>query len=109
MAITLTTKKGTVVECEAVTAGRRFPVLHILTRTLTGGRAYDIFSDPEETEELTAVSEETVIGDDGEKTTERLVKVYRGYTDLYSVGPSPYAGGELLIWLNRPPEEEDEG
>lgn len=90
--ITITTKKGIVIACDAVTPGAQYPVLHIHTHALSGADAFSIFSDPEQTEELT----ETRAVDGKEET-----RVFTGFTALYSVGKSPFISGALLIWLNR--------
>ena len=47
--------------------------------------------------------------EDGSTERQTAVKhtVYRNFTNLYSVGPSPYMEDALLIWLNYAmPKEE---
>ena len=111
MAHTITTATGRVIDVEGVTAGRQYPVLHINTRALTGAEAYAIFSDPAETAVLDEARDVTVetTKEDGSTERQTAVKhtVYRNYTNLYSVGPSPFYDGALLIWLNYAmPKEE---
>lgn len=84
----LETGKGTKINCDAVTPGSVYPVLHIHTPALTFAEAGAIFSDPEQTAELTVMDEDAVT-------------VYTGFTVLYSVQQSPFISGDLLIWLNK--------
>lgn len=111
MAHTITTATGRVIDVEAVTAGRQYPVLHINTKALSGAEAYAIFSDPAETAVLDEARDVTVETTKEDGSTERQTAVehtvYRNFTNLYSVGPSPYMGDALLIWLNYSmPKEE---
>lgn len=104
MAHTITTATGRVIDVETVTAGSMYPVLHIHTKALSGAEAYAIFSDPSETAVLDEAQDITVRIplQDGTTETQNATehRVYRNYTNLYSVGPSPFVDGALLIWLN---------
>lgn len=106
MAIHIKTATGKEYECADVTAGNLYPVLHIHTNALTGAEAYTIFSDPAETETLEEIKDIVIVETDeaGEerKTAAQRHRVYEGFTQLYSVGPSPLIPGCLLIWLTRP-------
>ena len=92
--VTVTTAKGLVIDCDSVVAGRQYPYIHIHTSKLTRVEADRIFDDPEQTIVLQADYE------DGTRT------VFRGYTLLYSVQISPFIAGDLMIWLQRPPQIE---
>lgn len=111
MAHTITTAQGRVIDVAAVTAGSMYPVLHIHTSALTGAQAYAIFSDPAETSVLDEARDVTVEVPMADGSTERQTAtehhVYRNYTSLHSVGPSPFVSGALLVWLNldQPKEE----
>ena len=111
MAHTITTATGRVIDVAGVTAGRQYPVLHINTRALTGAEAYAVFSDPAETAVLDEARDVIVEQQKEDGSTEEQTatehRVYRNFTNLYSVGPSPYMGDALLIWLNYSiPKEE---
>lgn len=110
MAHTLTTATGRMIDVEAVTAGAMYPVLHIHTKDLPGAEAYTLFSDPDETVLLDEAQDVTVSVplEDGTVESQNAVEhhVYRNYTSLYSVGPSPFVEGALLIWLNLAPPKE---
>lgn len=106
MAIYIKTATGKEYECEAVTAGTLYPVLHIHTNALTGAEAYTVFSDPNETSVLEEIKDVVIVETDenGEeqKVEAQRHRYYEGFTQLYSVGPSPLIPGCLLVWLTRP-------
>ena len=108
MALYIKTATGKVYECEAVTPGSMYPVLHIHTKALTGAEAYTVFSDPEETEELEEIKDVVIVETDenGEeqRTEAQRHRKFTGFTQLYSVGPSPFIPDAILIWLTRPAE-----
>lgn len=110
MAHTITTATGRVIDVAGVTAGRQYPVLHINTSALTGAEAYAVFSDPAETAVLDEARDVIVEQRQEDGSTERQPAtehhVYRNYTNLYSVGPSPFYDGALLIWLTYAMPEE---
>jgi len=111
MAYFITTAAGRVIDVEAVTPGAQYPVLHIHTTALTGAQAYAVFSDPAETREITEEKDvlQPVTNADGTQAPEIVhrTRVFRDFTQLHSVGPSPFYKGALLIWLNKPAEEEE--
>lgn len=120
--ILLITNKGKEIECEAVTKGSQYEVLHIYTHAITPVEAYQIFGDPEETETLTTRERKVVkvveeVEKDG-KTVEETKdattieeKQYKGFTEVYSVQKPPFFQyedkNEILIWLQKPRTEEE--
>lgn len=108
MSLTITTATGRVIDCDAVTLGRAYPVLHIHTHALSRVESTQIFDDPLETAVLTETRDVLVDveleGGATERRPAQETRVYRGWTDLHSVERSPFVDGALLIWLNRPPE-----
>lgn len=99
--VTLKTKFGNEIQCEAVMRGRQFDVVHIYTHTISPIQAYEILGDPNEAEELTVIEE---IGD------HVATRKYRGYTDIFCVRKSPLftdvSNNEILIWLQKPQNDE---
>lgn len=108
MALYLTTATGKTYECDAITPGSLYPVLNIHTHALTGAEAYTVFSDPAETETLEETKDVVMIEEDdnGEEKRQEMQRhrLFKGFTQLYSIGPSPLVPGALLIWLTRPAE-----
>ena len=119
--ILLTTNKGKKIECDIVTKGSQYEVLHIYTHAITPVKAYQIFGNPAECEKLTTREEKTVkiskmVEKDGEMVeqiedaTAVDERVYTGFTEVYSVQKPPVAfvdnKDEILIWLQKPKEEE---
>lgn len=100
------TATGKAYECEAVTPGSVYPVLHIHTRALSGAEAYTVFSDPQETAVLEEIKDVVIATTDEngteQKTAAERHRLFEGFTQLYSVGPSPLIPDCLLIWLTRP-------
>lgn len=93
----LTTALGEQIACETIVYSERYQFLHIHTGALTAVEAARIFSDPEQTGTLTAVD------DDG------APRVYRDFTELWSVQRSPFVPDALMIWLQRPAAKNEEG
>lgn len=112
MGIQIQTASGKVFPVDAVTPGSLYPVLHIHTSSLSGAEAYSVFSDPAETAVLEEIRDVEVIGTDERgketKTQAQRHRRFTGFTNLYSVGPSPLVPGAILIWLTRPAEAESE-
>lgn len=97
--LSIVTAKGIRVECDVITRGHAYDVLHIYTDAISPVQAYQIFGDPEQTVVLT-VYEDDAIRD-----------VYYNFTDIYSVQKSALVDGEneLLIWLDyKEPEQNQE-
>ena len=92
---------GTEVEAYLVTRFAFPAQIHIFPSGITISDIYRIFDDPEATAVIT-VEEENEDTGAGEKNTE--AKVYRGYTELFSVQKSMYhpEEKEYMIWLQQP-------
>lgn len=106
----LITATGRMVPCDSVLRGRQFPLLYIHTASLSYGEAGTLFEDPEETAVLTSVVE-FAVPDDGSPAPKEERRVYRGYTQIYQIQRSPLYENpaELMIVMQQPAEEEDEG
>lgn len=84
------------IECDSVVVGQQFSnCMHIHTHSITPIEAYQIFGDPNESSLLTVIKDDET-------------KVYKYYTEVYSVQKSPFYKdeNEILIWLNQKFPEE---
>ena len=104
--VTLKTALGLEIECTNVIKLAQHSALHVYTGSLTPIQAYEIFGNPEHTNEITVT--EIIPGqftEDNEPVTK--TKIYRHYTDIYSVQKSPIPN-EILIWLQRDYDDDEE-
>lgn len=106
---TLITATGREIPCESVVRSRLYGYLFIHTAALSRIEADTLFSDPRETETLTAVETILCPTDEGPVQT-TTTHVFRGWTVLDTVQRSPLFDnpGELMIWLAKPEAEEEE-
>lgn len=104
-------KTGAVLECDSVARGQMYPYLYIHTAVLGWNEAHDFFSDAEGLEEIHVEEQFTVpveTPDGPEEVAATSEKIYRGFTELYCIQRSPLFEdpAELMIWLQRPEEED---
>ena len=107
--IELTTALGRMIPCDAVIRATNYNYLTIHTKALSRVEVDTIFDDPAQTAELTAVEKIGALDENGD-LLEAVgeTKVYRGWTVLDAVQRSPLFDdpAELMIWLQRPEEED---
>lgn len=103
----LTKKTGAVLECDSVARGQMYPYLYIHTKALGWNEAHDFFSDAEGLAEI-RVEERFTVPDGEQEAEASSVRTYRKFTELYCIQRSPLFEdpAELMIWLQRPEEED---
>lgn len=106
----LTKKTGAELACDSVARGQMYPYLYIHTNALGWNEAHDFFSDAEGLSVLRAEERFTVPaeGPEEQEAEATSVRTYRGFTELYCIQKSPLFDdpAELMIWLQRPEEED---
>lgn len=96
--LTVKTNTNKMISADLVLYSKQYNIIHIYTKYISPVEAYQIFGDENETKVLRVLEE-------GKKT-----KVYRNFTDIYSVQKSSWYPDEheILIWLQKVEEEEEE-
>lgn len=103
----LTKKNGGSLTCESVARGQMYPYLYIHTKALGWNEVHDFFSDAEGLAEI-RVEEQFSVPDCEQEAEASSVRTYRKFTELYCIQRSPMFEdpAELMIWLQRPEEED---